>query len=208
MPQNTVKLSAESGYSTAGRQYIGRVTGPSDKFGTDLEFVGLKSGKRETSIVVASPGCYKVHDASRKGGSDHYWLIWEMEGVLVQTQVTEADATLLAQDMTSEAIEALGRRAEIADTESSLSNSRGRDPEGTIDVGAQSALELGIPPGKTRRADVIVAREHWLHRLRQPRTAFTAARVELERRRDAIRAQLEPLERELAEIEAALRQED
>jgi len=203
MPRNTIKLTAESDYQAAGRQYIGRVTGPSDKFGIVLDFVGLKSGKRGevTAIVVASPGCYKVHDANRKGGSDCYWLIWVMDDVLVQTGVSQEDATLLAQDLTTETIEALGRRIEIADTESSLSASRTKDPEALVDVGAQTALELGIAPGKRRRADVIAAREHWLHRIRAPRTASTAARSMLEHRRAE-------LQRELAEIEAALRQED
>lgn len=210
MPRNTVKLTAESDYQTAGQQYIGRVTGPSAKFGTALDFVGNKSGKRDdiTTIIVASPGCYKVHSTSRKGSNDSYWVIWAMGDVLVQTEVTQEDATLLAQDLSADAVAALGRRAEIADTESALSVSRGKNPEGLVDVSAQTALELGVPPGETRRADVIVAREHWLHRLREPRTAFTTARSELERRRDELRSQLDPLERELAEVEAALRQED
>ena len=199
MPKNAVKLSAESDYQNAGKQYIGRVTGVSGKWGVALDFVGLKSGKRGdvTTFLATSPGCYKVHDASRRGGSDHYWLIWTIDDVLVQTEVTEEDVALLAQDLSEAAVEALGRRAEIARTEESLSASRGRDPEALVDVEHQTAAELRISPGKTRRADLVAAREIWLHRLRQSRS-------ELARRRSEIRLQIEFLERELAEIDAAL----
>jgi len=68
-----------------------------------------------------------------------------------------------------------------------------------------STLELGIEPGKMPRKDLVAARLQYVQRMRAPRTVFTAGRQSLEARRDALRVQIEPLERELAEIEAALK---
>jgi hypothetical protein len=209
MERRAIKLTATSDFQTAGRQHVGRVTGPDLKFGTRLEFVGNKYGKRRdvTEVIVTRPGLYKVRDTTRKGDRDTYYLIWQVEGLLLQRRVTPEDATLLAEDLSPGSIEALGRRYEITAVEESLVESRALDPEGEVDVSAETAAKLELPAGPTRRADLVAARERWLHRLRAPRTAFTTSRAELLRRRDEIRAQLEPLERELAEVEAALAQE-
>ena len=175
--------------------------------GVALEFLGHKNGKRGelTTVTIVDSGLYKTRSVDRKGCKDDtYYVVWQLDDVLIQTQVSEADALKLAKDLGYSNIEALGRREEIADTEELIVSSQGKDPSELIDVKASTAMELGIEPGKMPRKDLVAARLQYVQRMRAPRTAFTAGRQALEARRDVLRAQIEPLGRELAEIEAAL----
>lgn len=205
--KNSIRLSAEADYGQTG-QFVARVTGPDPKYGTELEFLGSRSGKRNesTAVTVIDPGLYKTRSVKRKGGKDDsHVVLWVLDDVLVQTYVTEADALKLARELTPANVEALGRRVEIADTEDLIATMQTRNPDELVDVSSSTALELGIEPGKIVRKDLIAARLQFVQRMRAPRTAFTAGRQALEARRDALRAQMEPLQRELEEIEAALK---
>lgn len=206
IPKNSIKFSAEAAFGHTG-QFIARVTGPDSRFGVALEFLGHKNGKRGelTTVTIVDSGLYKTRSVDRKGCKDDtYYVVWQLDDVLIQTQVSEADALKLAKDLGSSNIEGLGRREEIADTEELIVSSQGKDPSELIDVKASTAMELGIEPGKMPRKDLVAARLQYVQRMRAPRTAFTAGRQALEARRDVLRAQIEPLGRELAEIEAAL----
>lgn len=122
----------------------------------------------------------------------------------MRTALLEADALQLAKELSPEAIEATGRRVEIADLEELIAGGETKPQDELIDLGEHAALELGVPAGKIMRRDALVARRRLVQRLRAPRSAFTDGRQNLIRRRIELRAQLQPIEAELAEIEAAL----
>lgn len=77
MAKNSIELSATSDYTTSGKQFIGLVIGPDRKYGTMLEFVGQRAGKRNeiTTLTVIDPGLYKVRNTTRKGVRDQNVLI-------------------------------------------------------------------------------------------------------------------------------------
>jgi hypothetical protein len=168
----SVEFSATSDYNTAGKQFIGRVTGPHSKWGTELEFVGRKSGKRGdiTTVTVIDPGLYKRRNTTRKGTVDNYLLIWDLSGRLIRTEISEADALRLARDLTPAAIGALGRLVEAADLEECLSAAEGKDPAEKINLATYLAEELGLPAGYVSRGEVVAARRRLLDDVRGVRT--------------------------------------
>jgi hypothetical protein len=206
IPKNSIKFSAEAAYGHTG-QFVALAVGPDRKYGIALEFLGHKSGKRgeSTSVTVVDSGLYKTRSVDRKGNKDDtYYVIWQLDDVLIQTSVSEESALKLAKDLSPANIEALGRREEISDTEELIATAQTKDLSELVDVKTSTAMELGIEPGMTARKDLIAARLQYVQRLRGPRTAFTAGRQALEARRASLLVQIEPLQRELTEIDAAL----
>lgn len=195
---DSIKLSATSDFTTAGKQFIGQVTGPHPKWGIALEFVGAKSGKRGdyTSVTVVDPGLYKLRDTTRKGVDDTYVLIWDRGGNdLCKTILEEKDALRLAKDLTPAVIEAAGRRVEIADTEYALRKSEAENQAEVITIKGDFADDLKIEPGQHPRHVVVAARQRYLERLRAPngvdRLALESERATLVARLAEIDAQLE-----------------
>jgi hypothetical protein len=198
-------LIATSDYTTAGNQFIGRATGPSARFGVEIEFVGAKTGKRRdvTRLTVIDPGLYKVRSTTRKGVDDSWVLVWDLDGCLIRTALVEADAMRLAKDLSPGAIAAMGRRVEAADVEEILADSATKDQDELIDVSSVAAAELGLTGGATRRGDVVAARRRFLDRIRGAATladlpdAMADRRAHLESRRRDLMAQVEQIDLEL-----------
>lgn len=212
--KTAIELTASSDFGTAGKQYIGLVTGPDRKYGCALEFVGRRSGKRNdfSCETVIAPGLYKVRNTTRKGTDDTYWLIWDLDGTLIRTVLVEEDARRLAADLSPTNIAKMGRRVEISDTEVSLAESATKDPMGEVEVSANSAVELGCEAGKMPRHQVIALRRAFVDRMRgvvTPELPIEAGerpsdavyyRAKLETQIASLRAQLAHAEAELSAL--------
>lgn len=164
----TITLSVNSDHGAAGKQFVGRVIGPSDKFGLNLDFGGVVSGKRRdtTTLVVARAGLYKCRDVTRRGPSDTHVLIWPLDDGLVATEIHEDEAVALAQDMTTQAIEQCGRRNEALHQLDLISSSEALDMDGESVIGDQAAEELGLAVRKLPRRELCAARRRYVERLR------------------------------------------
>jgi hypothetical protein len=209
---NAIYLTATSDYETAGKQHIGRVTGPSPKWGTAIDFVGTRSGKRGdyTKVTVVDPGLYRIRNTTRKGNHDSYYLIWSLdERTLVKTEIYEEDALRLAKDLTPASISATGRRVEIADTEQLICDAAALDPEEIVNVERQVAAELGIQPGEVARRDLVAARRAFVDRMRGVVTPERPIELDggpsdPDHRRATLLAERQQLLARLAEIDAEI----
>jgi hypothetical protein len=162
-----ITITASSDFATAGKQFIGLVTGPDRKFGVALQFTGTKSGKRGdcTTITVIEPALYKCRSTTRKGNTDTYVLVWEWMGRLIRTDIDEGDAMRLAKDLSITALGALGRVAEAAALERSIYDSESKPQDERLTIRESTAYELGIDTNVTR-AEVVAARRRMLDGIR------------------------------------------
>lgn len=179
---HVVALTATSDYDTAGKQHIGRVTGPDPKWGLALAFVGTKSGKRggATTAKVTGPGLYKIRSTTRKGISDAYVLVWDDPDTgLTEEPISEDRAVEIASgDLSTTAINAAGRRAAIEWQENKLEESA--DEADTDMVTLQDGL-LTLAAGGYTRAEIRAVRRAEIARLRGE-TSSSRAKLEDERR--------------------------
>lgn len=215
-----IYLTATSDFGAAGKQHVGLVVGPDPKWGCALQFVGKKSGKRGdiTEVAADRPALYKVRSATASGTryvehDDKYILVWELDGDLVRTEVSELEARALASDLSVGNLNAVGRRLELVDAVEMIAAAADKPQEAIIEVREGLARKLGCPLGaKMTRAAVLDLRRAYAARLRGDRTPGlpieigeapsdpAAHRAQLERRVADLRAQLEQAERQLAAL--------
>lgn len=134
---------------------------------------------------------------SRLASQIRHWLIWDLEGTLISTELVDADAVKLADELTPANIAATGRRVEIADTERLIEEMLTKDQDAPVDVRESTALELGIPAGPMPRRDLIAARRRYVQRMLGDGVPSSIDRAALEAERAKLLARV-------AEIDATL----
>lgn len=102
---HSVELSASRGYG-GGKAWIARITGRSDKFGFEREFVrgkesSSKSGKTgSVEATVTKPGLYECCDTDAKGKSSRFFLVGkDHEGDVIDVKLGDETAAMLADAM-------------------------------------------------------------------------------------------------------------